>query len=53
MGKSLVAWLMVAGAVAGTASPREVVQMAVNRVIVAMQEDPSREQARPEIPAAQ
>lgn len=49
MGKSLVAWLMVAGAMAATASPREVVQTAVTRVIVAMQEDPSRERARAEI----
>jgi phospholipid transport system substrate-binding protein len=49
MGKSVVAWLMVAGAMAGTAGPREVVQTAVSRVIVAMQQDPSREQARAEI----
>jgi phospholipid transport system substrate-binding protein len=49
MGKSLVAWLMVAGAMAATAGPREVVQTAVGRVIVAMKEDPTREQARVEI----
>lgn len=49
MGKSLVAWLMVAGAVAATAGPREVVQAAVTRVITAMQEDPGRQQARAEI----
>ena len=49
MGKSLVAWLMVAGAVAGTAGPREVVQTAVGRVIAAMQDDPSRAQTRTEI----
>ncbi|HEY7520243.1 MAG TPA: ABC transporter substrate-binding protein [Methylomirabilota bacterium] len=49
MGKSLVAWLMVAGAIAGSAGPREVVQMAVNRVVASMQEDPTREQARVEI----
>jgi phospholipid transport system substrate-binding protein len=52
MGKSLVAWLMVAGAMAGTAGPREVVQMAVGRVVAAMKEDPSREQARAEIRTA-
>jgi phospholipid transport system substrate-binding protein len=49
MGKSLLAWLMVAGAVAGGAGPRDVVQTAVTRVVVAMQEDPGRLQARTEI----
>ena len=49
MGKSLLAWLMVAGAMAATAGPREVVQTAVTRVVTAIQEDPSREQARAEI----
>ena len=49
MGKSLVAWLMVAGAVAATAGPRQVVQAAVTRVITTMQEDPGRQQARAEI----
>lgn len=49
MGKSLVAWLMVAGAMAAGAGPREVVQTAVTRVVVAMQEDPARLQARTEI----
>ena len=49
MGKALAAWLMVAGAMAATASPRDVVQSAVGRVIVAMQEDPGRQQARAEI----
>ena len=49
MGKALAAWLMVAGAMAATASPLDVVETAVTRVIVAMQEDPGREQARAEI----
>ena len=49
MGKSLVAWLMVAGAMAATAGPREVVQTAVGRVIAAMQQDSGREHARAEI----
>lgn len=39
MGKALAAWLMVAGAMAATsASPREVVQSAVKRVIVVLQQ---------------
>ena len=38
MGKALAAWLLVAGAVAGPATaPREVVQSAVNRVLVVLQ----------------
>jgi phospholipid transport system substrate-binding protein len=38
MGKTLAAWLLVAGAVAAPAvSPREVVQSAANRVVIAMQ----------------
>lgn len=49
MGKALAAWLMVAGAMAATPSPLDVVETAVTRVIVAMQEDPGREQARAEI----
>ena len=49
MGKSLAAWLMVAGAMAATATPREVVQNAVGRVVTTMREDPGREQARAEI----
>jgi phospholipid transport system substrate-binding protein len=49
MGKSLVAWLMVAGAMAAGAGPREVVQTAVTRVVVAMHEDPGRLQSRTEI----
>jgi phospholipid transport system substrate-binding protein len=49
MGKSLAAWLMVAGVIAATAGPREVVQTAVSRVITAIQEDASREHARAEI----
>lgn len=52
MGKSLVAWLMVAGAMAATAGPREVVETAVGRVIAAMQDDPSRAQTRTEIKKA-
>jgi phospholipid transport system substrate-binding protein len=40
MGKALAAWLMVASAMAATAaSPREVVQAAVGRVITVLQED--------------
>ncbi len=49
MGKALAAWLMVAGAMGATATPRDVVQTAVTRVIVAMQEDPSRQHVRAEI----
>jgi phospholipid transport system substrate-binding protein len=42
MGKALAAWLMVAGAMAASAgSPREVVQSAVNRVIVVLQQQES------------
>lgn len=42
MGKALAAWLMVAGAVAATSgSPREIVQSAVNRVIVVLQQEES------------
>ena len=52
MGKALAAWLMVAGAMASTASPRDVVQTAVSRVIVAVQEDPGRQRARGEIRSA-
>jgi phospholipid transport system substrate-binding protein len=52
MGKALAAWLMVAGAMAATATPRDVVQAAVTRVIVAMQEDPDRQHARAEIRGA-
>lgn len=39
MGKALAAWLMVAGAVAATPSPRDVVQTAVTRVIAVLRED--------------
>ena len=49
MGKSLVAWLVVAGAMATPAGPRDVVQTAVSRVITAMQQDSGREHARAEI----
>jgi phospholipid transport system substrate-binding protein len=49
MGKSLVAWLMVAAAMAAPAGPRDVVQTAVSRVITAMQQDSGREHARAEI----
>ena len=52
MGKALAAWLMVAGAMAASASPQDVVQTAVTRVIVAMQDDPGRQHARAEIRAA-
>jgi phospholipid transport system substrate-binding protein len=44
MGKALAAWLMVAGAMAATAStPRDVVQTAVTRVITILQTDPDRQ----------
>jgi phospholipid transport system substrate-binding protein len=49
MGKALAAWLLVAGAIAATPGPQDVVQGAVTRVIVAIHEDPSRENARAEI----
>jgi phospholipid transport system substrate-binding protein len=49
MGKALAAWLMVAGAMAATVGPMDVVQTAVNRVIVVMQDDPGRQQTRVEI----
>lgn len=40
MGKALMAWFLVAGAIAAPASsPREVVQSAVNRVVVTIQRD--------------
>jgi len=39
MGKALAAWLMVAGAVAATANPRDVVQAAVTRVVAVLQDD--------------
>jgi phospholipid transport system substrate-binding protein len=52
MGKALAAWLMVAGAMAATGTPREVVQAAVTRVIVAMQQQADWEQARNEIRSA-
>jgi phospholipid transport system substrate-binding protein len=52
MGKAFAAWLMVASALAATAGPRDVVQTAVTRVIVAMREDPSRQHARAEIRSA-
>jgi phospholipid transport system substrate-binding protein len=52
MGKALAAWLMVASAMATTAGPQDVVETAVTRVIVAMQDDPSRQHARAEIRSA-
>jgi phospholipid transport system substrate-binding protein len=39
MGKALAAWLLVAGAVAATPSPTDVVQTAVTRVIAVLQDD--------------
>jgi phospholipid transport system substrate-binding protein len=39
MGKALAAWLMVAGAVAATPNPTDVVQAAVTRVIAVLQDD--------------
>jgi phospholipid transport system substrate-binding protein len=39
MGKALAAWLMVTSAMAATASPREVVQAAVTRVVAVLQDD--------------
>jgi phospholipid transport system substrate-binding protein len=39
MGKAVAAWLMVAGAMAATSSPREVVQTAVSRVVAVLQDD--------------
>jgi phospholipid transport system substrate-binding protein len=49
MGKALAAWVMVAGAMAATVGPMDVVQTAVTRVIVVMQDDPGRQQSRAEI----
>jgi phospholipid transport system substrate-binding protein len=49
MGKALAAWLMVAGAMAATTAPRDVVQTAVTQVLVALQEDPARAQTRSQI----
>jgi phospholipid transport system substrate-binding protein len=43
MGKALAAWLMVAGAMASTPGPRDVVQVAVTRVITILHEDPDRQ----------
>jgi phospholipid transport system substrate-binding protein len=39
MGKALVAWLLIAGAVAAPIGPRDVVQSAVGRVVAALQKD--------------
>lgn len=39
MGKAVAAWLMVAGAMAATASPRDVVQAAVTRVVAVLHDD--------------
>jgi phospholipid transport system substrate-binding protein len=39
MGKALAAWLMVAGAMAATSSPRDVVEAAVTRVVAVLQDD--------------
>lgn len=39
MGRALAAWLMVAGAVAATPSPRDVVETAVTRVVAVLQAD--------------
>ena len=39
MGKAVAAWLMVAGAMAATSSPRDVVQTAVTRVVAVLQDD--------------
>jgi phospholipid transport system substrate-binding protein len=39
MGKALAAWLMVAGAMAATSSPLDVVQTAVTRVVAVLQDD--------------
>jgi phospholipid transport system substrate-binding protein len=39
MGKAVAAWLMVAGAMAATASPLDVVQAAVTRVVAVLHDD--------------
>src|SRR5262245_32270953 len=39
MGKAVAAWLMVAGAMAATSSPRDIVQTAVTRVVAVLQDD--------------
>lgn len=39
MGKAVAAWLMVASAMAASASPRDVVQTAVTRVVAVLQDD--------------
>ena len=39
MGKAVAAWLMVAGAMAATTSPRDVVQAAVTRVVAVLHDD--------------
>jgi phospholipid transport system substrate-binding protein len=57
MGKALAAWLMVAGAMAATSSPRDVVEAAVTRVVAVLQDDfqgahldrPRREMRRAQI----
>jgi phospholipid transport system substrate-binding protein len=50
MGKVVAAWLMVASAMAATAaSPREVVQASVTRVIAVLQEEADRAHRRAEI----
>lgn len=49
MGKALAAWLMVAGALAATTGPRDIVQGAVGRVIAVVQDDLPSAQRRVEI----
>ena len=48
MGKAFAAWFLVAVAAAGVASPREVVQAAVTRVLAIASEQADGERARPE-----
>ncbi|HEU5196266.1 MAG TPA: ABC transporter substrate-binding protein [Methylomirabilota bacterium] len=47
MGKALAAWLLVATAAASPASPRDVVQSAVTRVVIALQKTDSESDASP------
>lgn len=49
MGKAFAAWFLIAAATASATSPREVVQLAVNRVVTIAAEQGDGERVRPEV----
>ena len=49
MGKAFAAWFLIAAATAGATSPREVVQVAVTRVLAIAAEQAESERVRPEM----